>query len=212
MWEDCKIFGHLRRWFLRGCLEVFFPLKDSTTLNIFLSWAALSWLGNDLGNCPASVSRSNSPSQIHGIIFGQSNVSHCRLRRVQTGPPNGSHFYLFLKIQRLLKEQLDKVEDWRSLIFLFQWNETPVLFFLPLSLKSRSQLGGCSCVKAVGMPLLITLITRTKEDKIKSSTIEAVEESLPRCQWTVKYKNCIPIHFYRRETRNYITYSWRVCP
>lgn len=98
----------------------FFALKDSTNLNIFLSQAALSWLGNDLGNCPASVSHSNSPSQIHGIIFGQSNVSHCCLRRVQTGPPNGSHFYLFLKIQRLLKEQLDKVEDWRSLIFLFQ--------------------------------------------------------------------------------------------
>lgn len=85
-------------------------------------------------------------------------------------------------------------------------------FFLPLPLKSRSLLGGCSCVKAVGMPLLITLITRTKEDKIKSSTIEAVEESLPKCRWTVKYKNCIPIHFYSRETRNYITYSWRVCP
>lgn len=98
----------------------FFALKDSTTLSISQSWAALSWLGNDLGNCPARVSHLNPPSQIHGAIFGQSDVSHCRPRQVQTGPPNGSHFYLFLKIQRLLKEQLDKVEDWRSLIFLFQ--------------------------------------------------------------------------------------------
>lgn len=167
--------------------------------------------GADPSDCSASISRRNSPSQIQGIVFGQSGVSHWRLRQVQKGPPNGSPSYLFLKIQRLLKEQLDKVEDWRSLIFLFQWNETPGLF-LPGPLKSRSLLGGCSCVKAVGMPLLITLITRTKEDKIKSSTIEAVEESLPRWRWTVKYKNCIPIHFYRRETRNYITYSWRVCP
>lgn len=125
--------------------------------------------------------------------------------------PRGSHFYLILKIQRLLKEQLNKVKDWRSWIFLFsvKWNSS---LFLPLPLESKSLLGGCSCVKAAGMPLLITLITRTKEDKIKSSTIEAVEESLPRCRWTVKYKNCIPIHFYGRETRNYITYSWRVCP
>lgn len=123
--------------------------------------------------------------------------------------PHGSHFYLILKIQRLLKEQLNKVEEWRSLIFLFsvKWNCS--LFLL---LKSKSLLGGCSCVKAAGMPLLITLITTTKEDKIKSSTIEAVEESLPRCRWTVKYKNCIPIHFYGKETRNYITYSRRVCP
>lgn len=27
----------------------------------------------------------------------------------------------------------------------------------------------------------------------------------------MKYKNCIPIHFYGKETRNYITYSRRVC-
>lgn len=84
------------------------PLSDITG-RVMISKAA-----------PPSVSHLNSPSEIHGIIFGQSNVSHCRLRRVQKGPPNGSHFYLFLKIQRLLKEQLDKVEDWKSLIFLFQ--------------------------------------------------------------------------------------------
>lgn len=156
MREDSRIFTGLRRWVLWGWLFFwcgvfsllllgFCPCK-TPPLSIFYRVGQLSasdaverhrCLGNDLGNCPASVSHSNSPSQIRSIIFGQSNVSHCHLRQVQKGPPNGSHFCLFLKIQRLLKEQLDKIEDWRSLIFLFQWNETPVLFFFPLPLKAR---------------------------------------------------------------------------
>lgn len=114
---------------------LYYDLKCFVFLNDFIGLLIISV------NCIDHFSHSNSPFQIHSIIFGQSNVSHWHLRRVQKGPPNGSHFYLLLKIQRLLKEQLDKVEDWKGLIFLFLWNETLVLFLL-LSFKSRSLLGG----------------------------------------------------------------------
>lgn len=79
----CRIFGDLRR---RILMRVGFlpPLQTSAML-------AVGWVGQlsaaggaeqrhgtgaDPSNCSDSISRRNSPSQIQGIVFGQSSVSH----------------------------------------------------------------------------------------------------------------------------------------
>jgi hypothetical protein len=51
--------------------------------------------------------------------------------------PHGSHFYLLLKIQRLPKEQLNKVEDWLKLDFLVLCEMKLQSFFFPFSLKAK---------------------------------------------------------------------------
>jgi len=57
----------------------YFPCK-TPPVSIFYTVGQLSasaaakrhcWLGNDLQNCPARASHSNSPSQIHGIVLAK---------------------------------------------------------------------------------------------------------------------------------------------
>lgn len=209
MWGDCKIFCHLRRWFF---LWGFLPWK-TPPLSVFPRVGQLSagWVMISGTALPGFHIWIHLPKSTAQFLAKAMSVIAVRGKYKQD-PLMAAIFICFLRSKGCWKNNWIKLRIGEAWFSCSSEMKLPSFFFLPLSLKSRSQLGGCSCVKAVGMPLLITLITRTKEDKIKSSTIEAVEESLPRCQWTVKYKNCIPIHFYRRETRNYITYSWRVCP